>query len=188
MLQLIKFFAVISVIFLFILLSSIINIFVVHSKYLRLKIISILMSQISYIVLKIMGFKIHLDGNLNTGRNCLIVSNHLSYIDILIFSSLFKSLFVTSVEMKNTPFLGFVTRLGGCLYVERRSRANLKNEILELTNALLQGFNIGIFPEATSTNGEMVLPFKSPLYTRRLTQELILSLFVLTMLLSTVCP
>lgn len=94
----------------------------------------------------------------------LMVSNHLGYLDILVLSSLAPCAFVTSVEIKNTPFLGWLTELGGCLYVERRSRENLGLEISDIRNELDRGLNVCIFPEATSTNGEAVLRFRKPLY------------------------
>ena len=96
--------------------------------------------------------------------NYLIVSNHLSYLDILIISSYLPTCFVTSHEMKETPFLGHLCLLGGCLFVERRSRAGITGEVKELSNALDDGLNVVIFPEATSTNGESVIRFRRPLF------------------------
>lgn len=97
-------------------------------------------------------------------ENYLIVSNHLSYLDILIISSYFPTCFVTSNEMKETPFLGQLCLLGGCLFVERRSRAGITSEVKELSSALANGLNVVIFPEATSTNGEAVIRFRRPLF------------------------
>lgn len=98
-------------------------------------------------------------------KSHLIVSNHLGMFDILILASLRPCLFITSVDMRQTPFLGYLTDIGGSLYVERRNRANIGNEMLEIREALKQGFNVVLFPEATSTNGEQVLPFKKTLMT-----------------------
>jgi 1-acyl-sn-glycerol-3-phosphate acyltransferase len=67
--------------------------------------------------------------------------------------------------MKETPFLGHLAELGGCLYVERRDRSNINNEMLQIREALQQGFNVVLYPEGTSTNGEQVLPFKKTLMT-----------------------
>jgi 1-acyl-sn-glycerol-3-phosphate acyltransferase len=67
--------------------------------------------------------------------------------------------------MKHAPFLGQICEAGGCLYVERRSRSNLDNEISDITKALKSGLNVIVFPEATSTNGDELLRFKSPLFT-----------------------
>ncbi len=101
---------------------------------------------------------------LDTHENHLIVSNHLSYLDILIISSFFPTCFVTSNEMKETPFLGQLCMLGGCLFVERRSRSGISAEVKELSEALSDGLNVVIFPEATSTNGEAVIRFRRPLF------------------------
>ncbi len=95
--------------------------------------------------------------------NYLIVSNHLSYVDIFVLGSRVPGCFVTSVEIKETPFLGQVTSLAGCLFVERRNKINIHQEIKDLTQGLKNGLNIFIFPEATSTNGETVIRFRRPL-------------------------
>lgn len=97
-------------------------------------------------------------------QNYLIVSNHLSYLDVLVLASCFPGCYVTSQEVREMSFLGTVTTLAGCLFVERRSRANLSKEISEITAALDYGLNVVIFPEGTSTNGESVLRFRQPLF------------------------
>ncbi|MBC7715091.1 MAG: 1-acyl-sn-glycerol-3-phosphate acyltransferase [Rhizobacter sp.] len=97
-------------------------------------------------------------------KNYLIVSNHLSYIDIMIISSFFPTCFVTSNEMKETPFLGQLCLLGGCLFVERRKRSGITGEVAQLAAALSSGLNVVVFPEAKSSNGEEVLRFRRPLF------------------------
>lgn len=97
--------------------------------------------------------------------NGLIVGNHMGFIDILVVNSLMPSLFVTSVEMKQTPLLGFLCEMGGCVFVERRSRSNLKQELESLIDHLQRGFRVTLYPEATSHNGEEILPFKRTLLT-----------------------
>lgn len=101
---------------------------------------------------------------LKENENYLIIGNHLSYIDILTISSNFPTCFVTSMEMKETPFLGQLCLLGGCLFVERRSRKGIGGEVGEIAEALRSGLNVVIFPEATSTNGETVIRFRRPLF------------------------
>lgn len=95
----------------------------------------------------------------------LVVGNHLGFIDILATASIRPNLFVTSREMRETPVLGLITELAGCIYVERRSRANIRGELGEMIDYLKKGFRIVLYPEATSTNGEQVLPFKRTLMT-----------------------
>ena len=52
----------------------------------------------------------------------LVVSNHLSYLDVIAMAAYFPACFVTSVEMKNTFFLGQICEAGGCLYVEETKK------------------------------------------------------------------
>lgn len=100
---------------------------------------------------------------IRTDRNYLIVSNHLSYADTWLISMLTPTLFVTSREVRNTPFLGWVAALCGTVFVERRNPSQLKDEITRVAGFLKKGFNICVFPEATSTNGLEVKPFKTAL-------------------------
>lgn len=104
------------------------------------------------------------DLDLQSSQPQLYVSNHMSYLDILVLSALYPSSYVTSIEIKEMPFIGKLTVLAGCLYVERRSKEDLSKEVSQLRDALTQGLSVTIFPEATSTNGEEVLRFRSPLY------------------------
>lgn len=112
-------------------------------------------------------------------RNFLLVGNHLGFLDILVLASIKPSLFVTSVEMKETPFLGTLCEMGGCLFVERRSRSNILNEMGEMREALQQGFSVVLYPEGTSGNGLQVLPFKKTLLTSAARTEVPIKVMVL---------
>ncbi|MGZ3771564.1 MAG: lysophospholipid acyltransferase family protein [Bdellovibrio sp.] len=93
----------------------------------------------------------------------LLISNHMGFIDILMLASCYPSVFVTSFEMRETPFLGLLTEMGGCIFVERRSRTRILDEMHSIVDSLKKGFKVVLYPEATSTNGEKVLPFKKTL-------------------------
>lgn len=122
--------------------------------------------------LKIMGIKVdHNELLVNPMENFLIVSNHLSYVDVLVISSFFPSCFVTSKEMKETFFLGQICLLGGCLFVDRKVRSNIHNEVRDLTRALNSGLNVAIFPEAASTDGSSLKSFKRPLFQAAIDSE-----------------
>ena len=97
------------------------------------------------------------------GTNFLYVGNHMGFVDIFALSATMPALFITSHEMRETPVLGTLCEMAGCLFVERRSRTKIMGELDALKEALEQGFNIVLYPEATSTNGEAVLPFKKTL-------------------------
>lgn len=96
-------------------------------------------------------------------RGHLVVSNHLSYVDVLVIASLTPSVFVTSVELRNTPLLGQLARLSGSLFVERRKASGLRREIDAIADVLRQGFSVVLFPEGTTFSGDRVHPFKQSL-------------------------
>jgi len=124
--------------------------------------------------LRVLGVRVHSrrlkrKGIRQRRTNYLIISNHLTYVDILVVASLMPSVFVTSVELKQTFPLGFFAWLGGCLFVERRSPAGLKREIEEIAKVLAQGTSVALFPEGTTSDGDTVRPFKNSLTTAAIT-------------------
>jgi 1-acyl-sn-glycerol-3-phosphate acyltransferase len=117
--------------------------------------------------LRILGIRVELsDVNgsdlpvMKVGESHLIVSNHLSYLDILVIAANQPTLFVTSIEIRESGFLGFLSKAGACHFVERRNRNQIEREVEEIAGSLRDGLNVVVFPEATSTDGSSVLPFK----------------------------
>ncbi len=115
------------------------------------------------LICKSFGMKLTVVNKPKEGDKFLLVSNHMGFVDILLMASIFPMVFVTSNEMRETPFLGLLTEMAGCMYVERRSRTKILDEMKSMVKALQNGFRIVLYPEATSTNGEQVLPFKRTL-------------------------
>ena len=94
----------------------------------------------------------------------LAICNHVSYTDIILLAALDDFVFITSVEMGNNPFLGAITRYGGCLYTNRKKFVSLPKEIEKFATTIKQGFKVMLFPEGTSTNGDTVKEFRSSLF------------------------
>lgn len=117
------------------------------------------------LILKLLGINLTVVGHEKIDRkeNGLILSNHLSYVDIFLIASFIPAVFITSFDIKKFFLPGFVAQLGGSLFVERKSIAQLKKEIQNVADTLEKGFHVVLFPETTSTGGEHVLPFKSAL-------------------------
>lgn len=117
---------------------------------------------------KALGIKLNIFGleKLLELRNkpYLLVANHSSYTDILILSALEEFVYITSVEMGNNPFLGAITRLGGCLYTDRKNPLSLKEEISKFSDTIAAGFKVVLFPEGTSTNGKDIKDFRRSLF------------------------
>lgn len=138
---------------------------ILFKSFIRKQLLSIV-SVTSRIMLKVLNIKVDykVSCKFNSDSNFLIVSNHLSYLDVIILAAKFPSCFVTSKEVKASLFLGQLSSLAGCLFVDRKNKQNLKEEIIELRTALTYGLNVIVFPEATSTNGEEILRFRRPLF------------------------
>jgi len=94
----------------------------------------------------------------------LVVSNHLSYLDILFFSSLFPCIFVSKSEVLSWPLFGILARCGGTIFVERGRGAVIDSVSRQITAALEAGIPVTLFPEGTSTDGGTVLRFFPALF------------------------
>ena len=113
---------------------------------------------------RILGiFKTQIKTSGSIPKSGLLVSNHLSYVDILVIASITPAVFVAKREVKGWPVFGFFARLAGTVFVDRERRTHVGQTTSEIETALNQGALVVLFPEGTSSNGETVLPFKSSL-------------------------
>jgi 1-acyl-sn-glycerol-3-phosphate acyltransferase len=93
----------------------------------------------------------------------LIVSNHLSYIDILCYSSIAPCIFVSKSEVRGWPVFGRLATNGGTIYIDRKSKLDARRVATEMETALRAGIRVVLFPEGTSSGGDDVMPFHAPL-------------------------
>ena len=93
----------------------------------------------------------------------LLVCNHLSYLDILVIAALTPAVFVSKSEVRSWPIFGFCAALGGTLFIERARRMHVGPINDGIKQVMDAGALVVVFPEGTSTNGDVVLPFRSPL-------------------------
>lgn len=96
-------------------------------------------------------------------RPGLLVSNHLSYVDILLLGSVVPAVFVSKSEVKDWPVFGWFSRVAGTIFVERGKRADVGRISAEIAAHLRNGHVVVLFPEGTSSDGRDVLPFRSSL-------------------------
>lgn len=117
----------------------------------------------SRLILKAFNVEILCPELIPENENSLLIGNHIGFIDIVCLHALRSSVFITSMEMKQTPVLGQITDLAGCTYVDRKNRMNIQGELKGITDVLKQGFRVVLYAEAVASNGEQVLPFKKTL-------------------------
>ncbi|MEL6996659.1 MAG: lysophospholipid acyltransferase family protein [Pseudomonadota bacterium] len=96
-------------------------------------------------------------------RSGALVANHSSWIDILALRATTLMYFVSKAEVANWPGVGFITRITGTVFIERK-RTEAKRQEAVLRSRIAQKQLLCLFPEGTSTDGLRVLPFKSSLF------------------------
>ena len=105
------------------------------------------------------GVELSVSGTL-PGRG-LIVSNHLSYLDILAFSAALPCVFVSKVEVAAWPIIGGFAEQAGTIFVQRKNPGDGSRANVGIADRLRIGVRIVLFPEGTTTNGEQILRFHS---------------------------
>jgi len=94
----------------------------------------------------------------------LIVSNHLSYMDIMVFSTVTPCAFVSKREVFSWPGVGWVAALTGNIFIDRARTSETHAIQPRIQQALDAGGRLVLFPEGTSSNGDDVLRFHSSLF------------------------
>lgn len=97
-------------------------------------------------------------------RQGLLVSNHLSYLDIAVYATAAPCVFVSKIEVSRWPYFGLAARAAGTLFIDRGSRISADSVALEIAGRLNLPIPILVFPEGTSTDGTRVLRFHSLLF------------------------
>lgn len=92
-----------------------------------------------------------------------LVSNHLSYMDILLMFTQLHCIFVSRGDVKNWPFVGFVVQSVNTLFIDRSKKKDVVRVNRLIEKALASGEGLVVFPEGTTTGGSDMLPFKPSL-------------------------
>ena len=113
-------------------------------------------------------FKINLIFNKNlkkvlTKKNYLIVSNHISWLDIFIINAAYPVAFVAKHSISKWPVLSWLVRASETIFIDRKRITKIKETSKEIEHFLENKGSICIFPEGTSTDGSKLLNFKSNL-------------------------
>jgi lyso-ornithine lipid O-acyltransferase len=96
-------------------------------------------------------------------RPVLVVSNHSSYLDIIVLGSLIRGSFVAKKEVGGWPFFGLLAKLQQTVFVDRKVRnAGVHRD--DIRSRLESGDTLILFPEGTSSDGNRALPFKTALF------------------------
>jgi 1-acyl-sn-glycerol-3-phosphate acyltransferase len=111
----------------------------------------------------LMGVRIRELGRRSTVSPVLILSNHVSWLDICVIASLAPVVFVAKSEVAGWPVLGWLARLQRTIFINRQARHQTGAATKEIAGRLLGGDAVVLFAEGTSSDGIRVLPFRSSL-------------------------
>ena len=92
-----------------------------------------------------------------------MISNHLSYVDIVVFAAMHPCVFVSKAEIARWPVVGWMTTMSGTVYVERGHGGSAMRARKGMQAAVDAGLPVVFFPEGTTSNGSHLLKFHSGL-------------------------
>ena len=112
---------------------------------------------------RLIGLKLRVIGVASEARPTLYVSNHSSWLDVLVLGAMLDARFVSKSEVENWPLIGWVAKLGRTVFVSR-SRGRTGGEAHDMRLRLAGGDSLILFPEGTTSDGARVLPFRSSFF------------------------
>ena len=97
-------------------------------------------------------------------RPFLLVSNHLSYLDVIVFASRLGGTFVAKHDVRSWPGLGTLAAASGTIFVRRDIKRDAVRVAGVIESRWKRGNGVIFFPEGTSSGGAEVLPLKPALF------------------------
>lgn len=111
----------------------------------------------------ILGLRTQLKGDIPANAS-LIVSNHISWLDIPLLGSLLPINFLSKEGVRRWPVVGWLAWKSGTLFIKRGTDGAANQANLEITRHLKAGQNVLVFPEGTTTDGTLVRRFHPRLF------------------------
>jgi len=116
-------------------------------------------------ILRIVRLRLTVRGSLPVDAvPTLIVSNHVSWLDMWVINSVVPVRFVSKADVRRWPVLGFLVTRAGTIFIERTKRHDTARTNRNMVQALLRHEHVAIFPEGTTTDGTEVKPFHASLF------------------------
>jgi 1-acyl-sn-glycerol-3-phosphate acyltransferase len=115
-------------------------------------------------ILWAIGMRVVVHGARGVQRPLLIVSNHSSWLDILVLASVADVTYVAKAEVRDWPIFGILARLQRSIFIEREQPRRTQDQANEMAGRLNAGEIVVLFPEGTTSDGNRLLPIKSSLF------------------------
>lgn len=108
------------------------------------------------------SFKDHSEGVV--AEHALIVSNHISWLDIFVINTLHPCHFVAKSDIRNWPLIGWLCEKAGTIFLVRGKQREVRRIFEGLVHQIQDGKRIAFFPEGTTASQGTVLPFHANLF------------------------
>jgi 1-acyl-sn-glycerol-3-phosphate acyltransferase len=93
-----------------------------------------------------------------------VITNHLTYVDILLHGAMRPCVFVSKIEMRKIPVLGWISMMAGTIYVARGAGGSAAKAAEGMAKGFRDGLPVVFFPEGTTGVGDVpALSFRSGL-------------------------
>jgi 1-acyl-sn-glycerol-3-phosphate acyltransferase len=102
---------------------------------------------------------------------CLIVANHISWLDIYAINAAFPAAFISKAEVRQWPLIGWLAACNDTIFLQRGSRAHARQANTDIASKMAEGKRLVLFPEGTTTDGSQVLDFHAALLQPALAAE-----------------
>jgi lyso-ornithine lipid O-acyltransferase len=94
----------------------------------------------------------------------LLVSNHISWLDIIVLGRFLPAYFVAKSDILVWPIIGYLAKQAGTIFIRRGDKQQVKATAEEMLWLLKQNSTVIAFPEGTTTQGDVVLSFHASLF------------------------
>ena len=134
------------------------------------------------VVPRIMGVRVRVSGGIpdadavTLGRRqgktgYMVCSNHISFLDIFLLDSILPVRFVAKKEIESWPVFGLISRAAGTLFIDRSRRRAVLEMAEKMNESLRAGESVLFFPEGTTGEGRVLLPFYANLFASAVATE-----------------
>jgi len=93
----------------------------------------------------------------------LLLANHTSWLDILALGGATGCAFVSKHEIERVPVVGWLANQNHTLYIDRSNRRESHRQVRKVADRIEAGRPLALFPEGTTGDGRVLLPFLSTL-------------------------
>ena len=107
--------------------------------------------------------KWHIAEEVSSVRSSIIIANHLSFLDPILFVSLFeKQKTIANIGYFRLPVFGWILKTSGYMpsLTDKLFAEDMINQIQNLSDYLSTGGNLFIFPEGTRSRNGLIGPFE----------------------------